>query len=68
MGAGLLVILAREAVIQLLFTLIGVYLIYEGLSAILRLVYRPPADERRAVAAGSRRWAPRSWLRCSRRR
>ena len=54
-GAGLLVILAREAVIQLLFTLIGVYLIFEGVSAILRLVYRPPAGEPRAVATRSRR-------------
>ena len=55
-GAGLLVILAREAVINLLLTLIGVYLIYEGVSAILRLVYRPPAGEPRAVAAVSPRW------------
>ncbi len=54
-GAGLLVILAREAVIQLVFTLIGVYLIFEGVSAILRLVYRPPAGEPRAVASRSRR-------------
>jgi hypothetical protein len=48
---GVIVIVARDAVIQLLFTLIGVYLIFEGVSAILRLVYRPPADEPRAVAA-----------------
>ena len=50
-GAGLLVILAREAVIHLLFTLIGVYLIFEGVSALLRLVYRAPADEPRSLAA-----------------
>ncbi|HET8822886.1 MAG TPA: hypothetical protein VFM57_15180 [Thermoleophilaceae bacterium] len=50
-GAGVIVIVAREAVIQLLFTLIGVYLIYEGVSAILRLVYRAPAGERRSVPA-----------------
>jgi hypothetical protein len=40
LAAGLLVISARDAVINLLFTLIGVYLIYEGVSAILQLVYR----------------------------
>jgi hypothetical protein len=50
-GAGVIVIVAREAVIQLLFTLIGVYLIYEGVSALLRLVYRAPAGERRSVPA-----------------
>jgi hypothetical protein len=44
-AAGLLALLEREAVIQLLFTLAGVYLIYEGTTAILRLIYRPRAPE-----------------------
>ncbi|HZB06024.1 MAG TPA: hypothetical protein VE449_05490 [Thermoleophilaceae bacterium] len=57
-GVGLLVIVAREAVITLLFTLIGVYLIYEGVSAILRLVYRAPAGEPRAPAARRARGRP----------
>jgi hypothetical protein len=42
-AAGLVVIVERDAVIQLLLTLAGVYLIYEGVSVLLRLVYRPPA-------------------------
>ena len=57
LAAGLIVILDREAVIALLFTLVGVYLIYAGVSAILRLVYRAP-DERPAAAA-PRRSQPR---------
>ena len=56
-AAGLIVILARDAVIALLFTLLGVYLIYAGVSAILRLVYRAPAEERPAAAAPRRRFA-----------
>src|SRR5262245_35342699 len=42
LAAGLVVILRRDAVLRLLFTLVGVYLIYEGVSVILRLIYRPP--------------------------
>jgi hypothetical protein len=42
-AAGLVVIVESEAVIQLLLTVAGVYLIYEGVSVLLRLVYRPPA-------------------------
>jgi hypothetical protein len=40
---GLLVIVQRDAVLQLLLTALGVYLIYEGLTGLLRLVYRPRA-------------------------
>jgi hypothetical protein len=40
-AAGLLVIVQRDAVIQVLVTLAGVYLIYKGVEALLRLVYRP---------------------------
>jgi hypothetical protein len=41
LGAGVLVIVQRDAVLQLILTALGVYLIYEGVSALLRLVYRP---------------------------
>lgn len=40
-AAGALVIAQRDAVVQLLVTLAGVYLIYKGVEAVLRLVYRP---------------------------
>jgi len=47
-GAGLValgvtVIVATEEVVNLVVTLVGVYLVYEGVSVLLRLVYRPPA-------------------------
>ena len=71
--AGVLVILAGDAVLQLALTLLGVFAIYEGVTAILRVIYRPPAPRTRnggtrfpprgrAAAAGSPcRWsAPRS--------
>ena len=45
LAAGLLVIVQRDAVLQLLLTALGVYLIYEGVSVLLRLVYRPPVPE-----------------------
>jgi len=56
-AGGVLVIFQREAILQLALTLIGVYLIYEGVSAILRLIYRPPAPEveRPATAPAFRR-------------
>ena len=40
--AGIVVIVERDAVVQLLLTVAGVYLIYEGVTVLLRLVYRPP--------------------------
>jgi hypothetical protein len=42
---GLFVLVARDAVLQLLMTALGAYLVYEGVTAVLRVVYRPPADE-----------------------
>ncbi len=57
-AAGLVVILRRDAVLRLLFTVAGVFLIYEGVGALLRLVYRPPAPgepTQRPLARGARR-------------
>ena len=42
-AAGVLTLLARDAVVSLAVTLLGVLLIYTGVNALLRLVYRPPA-------------------------
>ncbi|HEU0024241.1 MAG TPA: hypothetical protein VFQ12_06400 [Thermoleophilaceae bacterium] len=39
---GLIVVVEREAVVQLVLTAFGVYLVYEGVAAVLRLVYQPP--------------------------
>jgi hypothetical protein len=44
-AAGILVLVDRNAVLSLLLTVLGIYLIYEGLSAVLRLVYRPEEHE-----------------------
>jgi hypothetical protein len=44
-AAGVLVLVSRNAVLTLLLNAFGIYLIYEGVGAILRLVYRP--EERR---------------------
>jgi hypothetical protein len=41
-AAGLIVLLERDWVLQLIFTVAGVFLIYEGLLTVLRLVYKPP--------------------------
>jgi hypothetical protein len=43
LAVGLLVLVEREAVLALLLTVVGVYLVYEGLMALLRIVYRPPS-------------------------
>jgi hypothetical protein len=40
-AAGLAVLIYTDAVLSLLLTVLGVYLIYEGISAVLRLAYRP---------------------------
>jgi hypothetical protein len=50
-AAGVLVLVARNAVLALVLNAFGIYLIYEGVSAILRLVYRPEehAERRREV-------------------
>jgi hypothetical protein len=39
-AAGVLVLLDRDSVLTLLLSALGIYLIYEGVSMILRLVYR----------------------------
>ena len=44
-AAGIAVLVDRNAVLSLLLTVLGIYLIYEGLSAVLRLVYRPEEHE-----------------------
>jgi hypothetical protein len=44
-AAGVLILLARDAFVQLVVTVLGVYLIYEGVIAVLRVIYRPGADE-----------------------
>ena len=50
-AAGVLVLVDRNAVLALVLNAFGIYLIYEGVSAILRLVYRPEehAEVRREV-------------------
>jgi hypothetical protein len=59
-AAGVTVLVERNAVLALLMTALGVYLIYEGVSAVLRLVYRPEKHEeeepeRRPVRPARRR-------------
>ena len=44
-AVGILVLANRSAVIDLLVALAGVYLIYKGVEALLRLIYRPAAAE-----------------------
>jgi hypothetical protein len=51
LALGLLFLVERDAVLRLVLALVGVYLVYEGVTAILRVVYRPPAPE----AEGPRR-------------
>jgi hypothetical protein len=51
LAAGLLVIFKGDAVLQLAITLVGVYVVYEGATAILRVIYRPPAPAERRVPA-----------------
>ncbi|MEA2377750.1 MAG: hypothetical protein QOD13_1657 [Thermoleophilaceae bacterium] len=42
-AVGLVVLVERDAVLAFLLTVVGVFLIYEGVTALLRLVYRAPA-------------------------
>ena len=51
-AAGVLVLVNREAVLALILNGFGIYLIYEGVSAILRLVYRPEEHTERRPAPG----------------
>src|ERR687896_1063390 len=50
-AGGLLVIVEREAVLSLVLAVLGVYVIYEGVAAVLRVVYRPPAPGEKAPRA-----------------
>ncbi|HEY1358799.1 MAG TPA: hypothetical protein VGF21_10880 [Thermoleophilaceae bacterium] len=52
-AAGVIVLVERDAVIQLAVTLVGVFLVYEGVTALLQLVYKPSA-EKEAVAEARR--------------
>ena len=58
--AGVIVLVERDAVVQLLLSVVGVYLIYEGVAAMLRLLYRPPEPgaERRERGRVLRRLVP----------
>jgi Short repeat of unknown function (DUF308) len=44
LGLGIVVVLNPETVVRLLVTLLGIYLIYAGVSALLRLTYDPEAE------------------------
>jgi len=44
---GLVVLIEHDAVLQFILAVVGVYLIYEGISAVLRLIYQPDAEEER---------------------
>ena len=58
---GVVVIVERDAVLRLLVTVAGVVLVYAGVTALLRMIYRPPAPgEERARRAAVRGLA---WLR-----
>ena len=59
-AAGVAVLLDRDAVLALLVTALGVYLIYEGVSAVLRLVYRPDEKPQAEEAAAAPRQAART--------
>jgi hypothetical protein len=51
-AAGVLVLVNRNAVLTLMLNALGIYLIYEGVGAILRLVYRPEERAKRRSAPG----------------
>jgi hypothetical protein len=51
-AAGVLVLVNRNAVLTLILNGLGIYLLYEGVSAILRLVYRPEEHTEHRPAPG----------------
>ena len=51
-AAGVLVLVSRDAVLALILNVLGIYLIYEGVSAILRLVYSPEERAERRAGMG----------------
>ena len=57
----MLVLVERDAVVQLLLTVVGVFLIYVGVTALLRLVYRAPRRTTRSAARGG--WHARATAR-----
>jgi hypothetical protein len=58
-AAGVFVLVDEDAVVTLILDALGIYLIYEGVGAILRLVYRPEDRPEPAAAAGRERRARR---------
>jgi hypothetical protein len=57
---GVVVLVEHDAVVSLVLTAIGVYLVYEGVIALLRLIYRPEVEEQDVVRPRRRAIA---WLR-----
>ena len=55
LAAGLLVLVEPEAVLELVLTLVGVYLVYEGVATLLGLVHRPPSGEEARRPRATRR-------------
>ncbi len=51
-AAGVFVLVDRTAVLTLLLNALGIYLIYEGVAALLRLIYRPEEHPEREPAPG----------------
>jgi hypothetical protein len=49
--AGVLVLTMRDAVVDLVVTVAGVYLVYAGVTAVQRVIYRPPAAGARRAQA-----------------
>lgn len=49
-AAGVLMLAARDAVLAFVLTAIGIYLVYEGATVLLRLVQGPPRAEAAAAA------------------
>jgi hypothetical protein len=52
------VLVDRDAVVQLLLTVVGVYLVYAGVTALLRLTYRPHEPREKRPRRELRRFAP----------
>jgi hypothetical protein len=63
-AAGLFVVIERDAVVALVVTVGGVALIYVGMTALLRMIYRPPApgEERPRPVARRLGWLRRHEL------
>ena len=55
---GIVVLLERRAVLDLIVTLAGLVLVYTGVTALLRIVYKPPPEEPEPEPEGERERAP----------